>query len=80
VPTFEEDRGQALELDPEIRLGSIERDLGRYGCRDPKLGRPAVCRDLAVPAEVPPGRGVAPHPEPIELGHGAPATSMTPMM
>ena len=63
VPTFEEDRGQALELDPEIRLGSIERHPKRYRGRNPKLGRPAGCRDLTVPAEALPGRGVAPQPE-----------------
>jgi hypothetical protein len=79
MPAFEEDRGQAFELDPKVRFGSVERQVQWYGCRNPKLRRPAVCRNLAIPAELPPGRRVAPHPEPIELGHGAPATSMTPM-
>jgi hypothetical protein len=70
MPARKEHRGQALELGPEIRLGSVECHLEGDRCRDPKLGRPAVCRDLAVPAEAAPGRGIAPHQEPIELDHG----------
>ena len=77
VPALEEDRGQALELDPEIRLGGIERQVERNGRGDAKLRRPAVCRDLAVPAEVTLDRRVAPHPQPIKFGHDALATSMT---
>jgi hypothetical protein len=74
VPAFEEDRGQAFELEPEIRLGGTERQFEWNGRGDAKLGRPTVRRDLAVPAEAPPGGGVVPRPEPIELAHAHPLT------
>jgi hypothetical protein len=68
VPAFEEDRGQAFELAPEIGLGGVERHFDRYGCSNATLGRPAVCGHLAVPAKTAPSRWVIPHPEPIDFG------------